>query len=208
MHPKQIVPKIITTTSTIQLHNWHSINLFSNGNLWSWHETSSKLWHRPPAYAKSDSQFYWRIRLKSTAYFFDPPCTSSATRRLRCVRQQLSSSSSSSSGSGLEGQPASDARCKRARTPATFRSRRREAPGLYRIGLDVGQAPALLAPWRRPPANTGTINLPRVVWLLTFSRDISLLHARSRRKERVSCFVKQFPLRSAGFYSSCVRAAG
>jgi len=39
--------KIVTTTSTIQLNNWHYINLFSNGNLWSRHETSSKLWHRP-----------------------------------------------------------------------------------------------------------------------------------------------------------------
>jgi len=47
MHRKQIVPKIITTTSTIQLYNWHNINLFSSGNLWSRHETSSKLWHRP-----------------------------------------------------------------------------------------------------------------------------------------------------------------
>ena len=35
--------KIITTTSTIQLYNWHYINLFSEADT----KTSSKLWHRP-----------------------------------------------------------------------------------------------------------------------------------------------------------------
>ena len=44
--PNRSCQKIITTTGTMQLYNWHCINLISNGNLWSRHETSSKLWHR------------------------------------------------------------------------------------------------------------------------------------------------------------------